>query len=108
MTIDSGLGLELGAQRFGGGAGILRFEQGVKFGGDFEEFPVARLPDFEERPRVEPPGHGAAPVELFLESLADQVFFQALAACVFEDADEPQQFLAIEAGERTLGSRHEL
>src|SRR5215472_2490718 len=79
----------------------------VQFGSDLQGLAVARLPDLEKRPWIEAPLHRAAPVELFLEGLADQVLLEALAAGVLEDAGQPEQLLAVQAGERILLGGHE-
>src|SRR5215472_9163660 len=87
-------------------ARLIALDLRVQFGSDLQKPAVARLPDLEKRPWIEAPFHRAAPVELFLEGLADQVLLQALAAGVLEDSGQPEQLLAVQAGQRILLRGH--
>ena len=103
---DVGRRRELLAQALGGGPGVLAFHLGVQQGGDFEELAVARLPDLEKRARVETALHGSSLVEALFERLADEIFLQAFAAGVLQNAGQPVEFLPVEAVQRIVGVGH--
>ena len=96
---------ELFTQRLCERLRILAFQHGVQLRSHLQEFSVARLPDFQKRPRIEPALHGTALMQAILEFLADQVFLQALTARVFQNAGEPQQLLSIQFVEGILRHR---
>src|SRR5215471_16723861 len=54
MPINRLPGFELRAQRLRRGTGLLPFELLVKLCRDFQKFAIARLPDLQKRPRIEP------------------------------------------------------
>ena len=51
----------------------------------FEELAISGLPDLQERTRIEPPFHRTSLVKTLFKSLADQVFFETLAAGVLQN-----------------------
>ena len=106
VTGDVGRRRELFAKGLGGGPGVLAFHLGVQQGGDFEELAVARLPDLEKRARVETALHGSSLVEALFERLADEIFLQAFAAGVLQNAGQPVEFLPVEAVQRIVGVGH--
>src|ERR1017187_965581 len=106
VTSDGGRRRELVAQALGGGPGVLAFHMGVQEGGDFEELAVARFPDLEERARVAAALQGPALVEALFERLADEIFLQAFAAGVLQNAGQPVEFLPVEAVQRIGGVGH--
>jgi hypothetical protein len=102
------LRLNPGAQTAGGSTRFAGFQLGVQFRGDIEELAIARLPNLEKRAGIETTGDRTALIQLRFKSLADQVLLETLTAGVFEDTRKPEELLAIEAGERCFGSKHEL
>src|SRR5262245_53490896 len=55
------------AQCFGGRSGFLPFELLVQFRGDIEELAIPRLPDLQERARIETALHRAPLIEALLK-----------------------------------------
>src|SRR5215471_9450236 len=91
VTMNRRIGIELRAQGFSRRLRFPALESLVQIRRNREEFAVTRLPDFEERTRIETPFDRPAPVQTLLKRLADKVLLQAFAAGVFEDGGEPQE-----------------
>jgi hypothetical protein len=108
VALDGRCGGELLAESLGGGAGVLAFDAGMELGGDFEELAIAGFPDFEEGTGVEAAFDRASLVEALFEGLADEVFLQALAAGVLQNAGQPVQFVPVEAVQGVLEVGHGL
>jgi hypothetical protein len=106
VACDGGSGGELAAKAFGGRPGVVAFQLGVEFTGDFKELAIAGLPDFQERARVETARHRTALVEALFKRLADQVLLQPLTAGVLQNASQPVQFLPVETVQRILRIGH--
>jgi hypothetical protein len=106
VACDGRCGGELLAEALRSGAGIVAFDLRVQLGGDFEELPVPGFPDLEKRAGVETSFDRASLVEALFEGLANEVFLQALAAGVLQNAGQPVQFLPVETVQRVLGEGH--
>jgi len=106
MSVNGLSGFELRTQRFGGGTSLLPFELLVKLRCHFQKFAVARLPDLQKRPGIEPALNRSTPVETFLKRLAHEILFEALAAGVFQDRAQPKEFLPVKAVEGVLRIGH--
>ena len=106
MPINRLPGFELRAQRLRRGTGLLPFELLVKLCRDFQKFAIARLPDLQKRPGIEPALNRSTPVETFLKRLAHEILFEALTAGIFQNRAEPKEFLPVKAVEGVLRIGH--
>src|SRR5262245_17773321 len=90
--------LDLGPQRLGDRLHLARFERGINRIRRVHKLPVPRLPNAEEWTWIAAPLHCSTLVQTLFDRLAHQVLLETLAACIFQDACEPQQLLAGQAG----------
>jgi hypothetical protein len=89
-------GIDSGHQGTGHAARFVSLQSGFKLSRYFEELAVPRLPDPEERARVQTAFERAAAIQPFFECLIDEILFKPLPACVFQYAGQPNAFLPVQ------------